>query len=317
MENSPPEKGERIAKLLARAGVASRREVERMIAEGRVKIGDEVVTTPATLLTTLHGLTVDGKEVKAPDAARLFVFHKPAGLLTAERDPQGRPTIYAALRNALPKDAPRLMPIGRLDLNTEGLLLLTNDGELKRAMELPASGIPRTYRARTYGSVTQEQLEGLMEGMEVDGVHYGRIDANMERRTGRNQWIELTLTEGKNREVRRVLEALGLEVSRLLRTRYGPFELGELPRGQAYEVRPQDVERFAATLPKLPKQPPHPTGAKPAPKRSGPPGAARRPRKPDPSRPVDRDAPRSPQRRPGAGKPRPGGGSGSSRGPRR
>lgn len=300
MDQSPPERGERIAKLLARAGIASRREVERMIAEGRVKIGDEVVTTPATLLTTLHGLTVDGKQVKAPEAARLFVFHKPAGLLTAERDPQGRPTIYAALRNALP-GAPRLMPVGRLDLNTEGLLLLTNDGELKRAMELPASGIPRTYRARTYGEISQEQLESLMEGIEVDGVHYGQIDANMERRTGRNQWIELTLKEGKNREVRRVLEALGLEVSRLLRTRYGPFELGDLPRGQAFEVRPKDVERFVATLPALPKQKPHPEGGRSAERasRPNPAGAPKRPRKPDPSRPVDRDAPRSPQRRPG------------------
>ncbi|MFM5906705.1 MAG: pseudouridine synthase [Novosphingobium sp.] len=301
--NGPPQRGERIAKLLARAGVASRREVERMIAEGRVKIGEELVTTPATLLTTFHGLTVDGKAVKAPEAARLFVFHKPTGLLTAERDPRGRPTIYAALANALPKGTPRLMPIGRLDLNTEGLLLLTNDGELKRAMELPATGIPRTYRARTYGEISQQQLEALMEGTTIDGVHYGRIDANLERRTGRNQWIELTLTEGKNREVRRVLEALGLEVSRLLRLRYGPFELGDLPRGQAYEVRPADVERFMRTLKDLPRPAARPQAEKPAPAgdqgrpvrrgpgRSGPPR-----RKPDPSRPVDRDAPRSPPR---------------------
>ncbi|MFM6933286.1 MAG: pseudouridine synthase [Novosphingobium sp.] len=313
MDQSPPEKGanetprsgERIAKLLARAGVASRREVERMIADGRVKIDGVVVTTPATVLTTLHGLTVDDKQIKAPEAARLFVFHKPAGLLTAERDPQGRPTIYTALRNALPAGTPRLMPVGRLDLNTEGLLLLTNDGELKRALELPSSGVPRTYRARTYGEVTQAQLESLMEGTTIDGVHYGRIDANMERRTGRNQWLELTLTEGKNREVRRVLEALGLEVSRLLRIRYGPFELDDLPRGQAFEVRPADVEHFARTLMTLPKQSPRAEGAKeerPArktagvarserPARSGPPK-----RKPDPSRPVDRDAPRSPRR---------------------
>lgn len=286
-----------------------------MIADGRVKIDGAVVTTPATVLTTLHGLTVDDKQIKAPEAARLFVFHKPAGLLTAERDPQGRPTIYTALRNALPAGTPRLMPVGRLDLNTEGLLLLTNDGELKRALELPASGVPRTYRARTYGEVTQAQLESLMEGTTIDGVHYGRIDANMERRTGRNQWIELTLTEGKNREVRRVLEALGLEVSRLLRIRYGPFELDDLPRGQAFEVRPADVERFARTLMTLPKQPPRAEGAKdeaPAPKTEAPArkagpfrsepartGAARSgppKRKPDPSRPVDRDAPRSPRR---------------------
>ena len=243
-----PREGDRIAKLLARAGIASRREVERMIAEGRVKIGEEVVTTPATVLTSLRGVSVDGKPVKAPEAARLFAFHKPSGLITAERDPAGRPTIYTALRNALPPGTPRVMPVGRLDLNTEGLLLLTNDGGLKRAMELPSSGIPRTYRARTFGDISQEQLEELSEGVTIEGMHYGSINANMERRTGRNQWIELTLTEGKNREVRRVLEHLGLQVSRLLRTSYGPFELLDLPRGQAVEIREVEVERFRKTL---------------------------------------------------------------------
>lgn len=248
MPDNPERSGERIAKLLARAGIASRREVERLIADGRVKIGDDLVTTPATLLTSLKGVTVDGKPVKAPEAARLFAFHKPSGLITAERDPAGRPTIYTALRNALPPDTPRMMPVGRLDLNTEGLLLLTNDGELKRAMELPSSGIPRTYRARTFGDISQAQLEELIEGIEIEGMRYGRIDANMERRTGRNQWIELTLSEGKNREVRRVLEHLGLQVSRLLRTAYGPFELLDLPRGAAVEIRQVDVERFRKTL---------------------------------------------------------------------
>ena len=236
--------GERIAKLLARAGVASRREVERMIADGRIALDGKVLDTPATILPNLKGVTVDGKPVAAPEAPRLFRFHKPAGLLTAERDFSGRPTIYNALRNALPKGTPRLMPVGRLDLNTEGLLLLTNDGELKRAMELPASGIPRTYRARAFGDVSQAQLEGLMDGITIAGVRYGPIDANLERSTGRNQWIELTLTEGKNREVRRVLEHLGLKVSRLMRTSYGPFELGDLPRGAAEEVPQKDVERF-------------------------------------------------------------------------
>ena len=245
---SPERTGDRIAKLLARAGIASRREVERMIAEGRVKIGEDVVTTPATLLTSLRGVTVDGKAVKAPEVARLFAFHKPSGLITAERDPGGRPTIYTALRNALPPGTPRLMPVGRLDINTEGLLLLTNDGGLKRAMELPSSGVPRTYRARTFGDISQEQLEELSEGVTIEGMHYGSINANMERRTGRNQWIELTLTEGKNREVRRVLEHLGLQVSRLLRTSYGPFELLDLPRGQAVEIREVEVERFRKTL---------------------------------------------------------------------
>ena len=240
--------GDRIAKLLSRAGVASRREVERMIADGRVALDGEKLTTPATILPSLKGVTVDGKPVGKPERARLFRFHKPAGLLTTERDPKGRPTIYAALRNALPPGTPRLMPVGRLDLNTEGLLLLTNDGELKRAMELPSSGVPRTYRARTFGDVSQAQLEDLMDGITIEGVNYGSIDANLERRTGRNQWIELTLTEGKNREVRRVLEHLGLKVSRLIRTAYGPFALGDLPRGAADELRKEDVERFRSSL---------------------------------------------------------------------
>lgn len=248
MKSPEPREGDRIAKLLARAGIASRREVERMIADGRVKIGEELVTTPATVLTSLKGVTVDGKPVKAPEPPRLFAFHKPEGLITAERDPAGRPTIYTALRNALPKGAPRVMPVGRLDLNTEGLLLLTNDGELKRAMELPSSGIPRTYRARTFGDISQAQLEELIHGITIDGVRYGQIDANLERRTGRNQWVEMTITEGKNREVRRVLEYLGLKVSRLIRTAYGPFELADLPRGAAAEIRQLDVERFRRGL---------------------------------------------------------------------
>ncbi|MGZ3270241.1 MAG: pseudouridine synthase [Croceibacterium sp.] len=248
MPNDPRPEGERIAKLLARAGVASRREVERMIAEGRVALNGAKLETPATILPSLRGVTVDGIPVGVADRARLFRFHKPSGLLTAERDPKGRPTIYDALRNALPKGTPRLMPIGRLDLNTEGLLLLTNDGELKRAMELPASEVPRTYRARTFGAVSQAQLESLMDGITVEGVRYGPINANLERRTGRNQWIELTLTEGKNREVRRIFEHLGVQVSRLLRTAYGPFTLGDLPRGAADEVKKHDLDRFMGSL---------------------------------------------------------------------
>ena len=248
MPGNPRPEGERIAKLLARAGVASRREVERMIADGRVALNGATLTTPATILPGLKGVTVDGKPVGKPERTRLFRFHKPAGLITAERDPAGRPTIYAALRNALPGDVPRLMPVGRLDLNTEGLLLLTNDGEFKRAMELPASEVPRTYRARTFGQVSQAQLEGLMDGITIAGVRYGPIDANLERSTGRNQWIELTLTEGKNREVRRGLDHLGLKVSRLMRTAYGPFVLGDLPRGAAVEVMKHEVERFRSSL---------------------------------------------------------------------
>lgn len=247
-EDGSEREGDRIAKLLARAGIASRREVERMIEDGRVKIGDDVVTTPATLLTSLRGVSVDGKMVGPIAAPRLFRFHKPAGLITAERDPTGRPTIYTALRNSMPANAPRVMPVGRLDVNTEGLLLMTNDGELKRAMELPSTGIPRTYRVRTFGDITQSRLEELIEGIEVDGVRYGPINANLERSAGRNKWIEMTLTEGKNREIRRVLEHLGLEVSRLLRTAYGPFELADLQRGSAVEVPQVMVEAFRKTL---------------------------------------------------------------------
>ena len=247
---SPPEKpaGERIAKLLARAGVASRREVERMIAEGRIALNGDKLETPATILPNLRGVTVDGKPIAKAEPTSLFRFHKPAGLITAERDPAGRPTIYAALRNALPSGTPRQMPIGRLDLSTEGLLLLTNDGEFKRQLELPATGVPRTYRARTFGDISQAQLEDLMDGISIEGVNYGPIDANLERRTGRNQWVELTLTEGKNREVRRVLEHLGLKVSRLIRTAYGPFVLGDLPKGAAVEVRKEELERFRSSL---------------------------------------------------------------------
>jgi 23S rRNA pseudouridine2605 synthase len=253
MPTQPPRsdtrpEGDRIAKLLARAGVASRREVERMIAEGRVMLDGKVVETPATILTGLRGVSVDGKPVTAAEATRLFAFHKPSGLITAERDPAGRPTIYTALRNALPKDAGRVMPVGRLDLNTEGLLLLTNDGGLKRTLELPATKVPRTYRARAFGTVSQEQLEELIEGVTIDGMRYGSINANLERSSGRNLWIEMTITEGKNREVRNVLEHLGLQVNRLIRVGYGPFHIGDLPRGQAVELTGKPVAHFLSEL---------------------------------------------------------------------
>lgn len=245
MSKAPPSgTGQRIAKLLARAGIASRREIERMIAEGRIALNGATVETPATLLASLHGVTVDGHPVKEPAPARLFRFHKPAGLLTAERDPKGRPTVY----DRLPRDLPRVMPVGRLDYNTEGLLLLTTDGELKRQLELPSTGITRTYRARAFGEISQEQLEELIHGIEIEGMRYGAIDANLERRTGRNQWIEMRLTEGKNREVRRVLEHFGLEVSRLIRTAYGPFELWDLPPGAVDEIRQHDLVEFRKSL---------------------------------------------------------------------
>jgi 23S rRNA pseudouridine2605 synthase len=235
---------QRIAKLLARAGVASRREVERMIADGRIALNGERLTTPATLLDSLAGVTVDGKAVRAAAATRLFRFYKPEKTITAERDPRGRPTIY----DRLPAGLPRLMPVGRLDFMTEGLLLLTNDGELKRQLELPRTGVVRTYRARAHGSVSQAALEALAEGVTIEGVRYGSINANLERRTGANCWIELSLTEGKNREVRRVLAYLGLQVSRLIRTAYGPLSLEGLAPGAVEEVAERELEAFRKTL---------------------------------------------------------------------
>jgi 23S rRNA pseudouridine2605 synthase len=235
---------QRIAKLLARAGVASRREVERMIAEGRIALHGEKLTTPATLIEDVSGVTVDGRPVRPPKAARLFRLYKMQRTLTAANDPKGRATIY----DRLPKGLPRLMPVGRLDFLTEGLLLLTNDGELKRQLELPQTGVVRTYRARAFGNVTQAQLENLSEGITIDGVRYGSIDANLERRTGRNCWLEMRLTEGKNREVRRVLEHLGLQVSRLIRTSYGPFTLGGLEPGQVDEIGQVELDEFRRTL---------------------------------------------------------------------
>ncbi len=244
MAESASRNGQRIAKLLARAGIASRREIERMIDERRIALDGVPLETPATILTSLKGITVDGKPVAAAEPTRLFRYHKPTGLLTAERDARGRATIY----DRLPADLPRTVPVGRLDLNTEGLLLMTTDGEFKRRLELPSTGVPRSYRARAYGPVSQAQLEELIHGIEIDGVRYGQIDANLERRTGTNVWIEMTLTEGKNREVRRVLEHLGLRVSRLIRTRYGPFALGDLPPGAVEEVKQHELVEFLKQL---------------------------------------------------------------------
>src|SRR4051812_44654986 len=235
---------QRIAKLLARAGIASRREIERMIAEGRIALNGEKLTTPATLVEDVTGLTVDGRPVRPAKATRLYRFYKPPTTLTAERDPKGRPTIY----DRLPNGMSRVMPVGRLDFMTEGLLLLTNDGGLKRQLELPRTGVVRTYRARAFGDVTQTQLEDLAEGVTIEGVHYGSINANLERRTGRNCWIEMSLTEGKNREVRRVLAHLGLQVSRLIRTAYGPFTVEGMDAGLVEEVPQGALEAFRRTL---------------------------------------------------------------------
>lgn len=233
----PPD-GERIAKTLARAGVCSRRDAERLIAEGRVSVNGEKLATPAYKVTARDDIRVDGRRVAQPQPARLWRYHKPDGLLTTNKDPKGRPTIY----DRLPPDMPRVISIGRLDLTSEGLLLLTNDGELARQMELPANAWTRTYRARAYGRITQDELDALADGVAVDGVRYGAIHATLERQQGGNAWISVVLTEGKNREVRRVLDALGLKVNRLIRTSYGPFELGLLKPGQVEEVPPRKVK---------------------------------------------------------------------------
>src|SRR5437763_15746675 len=224
--------GERIAKAIARAGLASRREAEAWIAAGRVAINGRAITSPAVNVTPADRVTVDGKPLPARERTRLFLYHKPRGLVTTTADPQGRPTIFGAL----PKHLPRLISIGRLDLNTEGLLLLTNDGGLARALELPSIAWLRRYRVRAHGKVTQEQLDALHDGVTVDGVRYGPIEATLDREQTSNVWITFAIREGKNREVRNVLRHLGLHVARLIRVSFGPFQLGELAEGAVTEV---------------------------------------------------------------------------------
>jgi 23S rRNA pseudouridine2605 synthase len=223
---------ERVAKLIARAGLCSRRDAERWIAEGRVSVNGEVLTTPAVALGPDNDIRVDGKPLPQPERARLWRYHKPSGLVTTHRDEKGRPTVFGAL----PAELPRLISIGRLDLNSEGLLLLTNDGALARRLELPATGWVRRYKVRVHGFVDPARLTALARGVTVDGVGYGPIRAALDRQQGSNAWITLSLQEGKNREVRRVLEHLGHPVTRLIRLAYGPFQLGHLARGAIEEV---------------------------------------------------------------------------------
>jgi 23S rRNA pseudouridine2605 synthase len=238
--------GGRVAKMLARAGVASRREVERLIEAGRVALNGQVLTTPAVKVERGDILTVDGAVVTEAEPARLFRYHKPIDLVTSHSDPKGRPTVF----EALPPGLPRLISVGRLDINSEGLLLLTNDGGLARALEMPATGIVRRYRARARGRVTQERLDTLKKGITVEGVHYGAIEATLDKAKegpqGANLWITVVLAEGKNREVRRVLEALGLKVNRLIRLSYGPFALGTLLPGEVEEVGPRVIREQMA-----------------------------------------------------------------------
>lgn len=239
-EAAEPERlvSERIAKVIARAGLCSRRDAERWIAEGRVSVDGAVLTTPAVTVTQDNDIRVDGKALPKPERARLWRYHKPAGLVTTHRDDMGRRNVFAAL----PAGLPRLVSVGRLDLNSEGLLLLTNDGALARRLELPATGWVRRYRVRVHGTVDPARLATLGRGVTVAGIAYGPIRAVLDRQQGSNAWLTLSLQEGKNREVRRVLEHLGYPVTRLIRIAYGPFQLGHLAKGGIEEV-PQKVLR--------------------------------------------------------------------------
>jgi 23S rRNA pseudouridine2605 synthase len=227
--------GERIAKVMARAGLASRREAEAWIAAGRVNVNGAVISSPALNVTPADRIAVDGQPLPRRERTRLFRYHKPRGLVTTHSDPEGRPTIFAAL----PKDLPRLISVGRLDINTEGLLLLTNDGGLARVLELPATAWLRRYRVRAKGRVMQPALDKLREGITVAGVHYGPIEATLDREQGANVWLTIGIREGKNREVRKVLETLDLQVNRLIRVAFGPFELGDLDDSEVKEIESQ------------------------------------------------------------------------------
>jgi 23S rRNA pseudouridine2605 synthase len=228
-----PAAGERIAKVIARAGLASRREAETWIAAGRVAVNGEPIASPARNVTAADRVTVDGEPLPVRERTRLFLYHKPRGLLTTHADPGGRPTIFSGL----PKGLPRLISVGRLDVNTEGLLLLTNDGGLARTLELPATGWLRRYRVRAHGRVAQAELDRLRAGVTIDGIRYGSVEATVDRVQGSNVWLTFAIREGKNREVRNVLGHLGLAVNRLIRVSFGPFQLGELAAGAIEEVK--------------------------------------------------------------------------------
>ncbi|MGH1354128.1 MAG: pseudouridine synthase [Thalassovita sp.] len=236
MTNSTPPKtpeGDRIAKVIARAGRASRREAERLIEQGRVTVNGKTIDSPALNVTASDRVTVDGQPLAEPEPARVWMYHKPKGLVTTNSDEQGRETIF----DALPKELPRVMTVGRLDLNSEGLLLLTNDGELKRKLELPSTGWLRKYRVRVNGRVSEEMLEPLRKGLTYEGIKYLPMDVSLDRQQGANAWLTVGLREGKNREIRRTMEAIALSVNRLIRVSYGPFQLGQLKQGAVEEIR--------------------------------------------------------------------------------
>jgi 23S rRNA pseudouridine2605 synthase len=223
----------RIAKAIAHAGFCSRRDAERMIEAGRVAVDGKVLATPAYVVSAKDRITVDGKPLPKPQVLRLFRYHKPRGLVTSHKDPQGRKTVF----EALPESLPRVVSVGRLDIKTEGLLLLTTDGELARHLELPSTGWLRRYRVRAHGRVTEEALDKLRQGIIIDGIHYGPVEARIDREQGANLWLTLGLREGKNREVKRIAEHFGLTVNRLIRVSFGPFALGDLAEGAVEEVK--------------------------------------------------------------------------------
>src|SRR6476659_482929 len=240
--------GERIAKVIARVGLTSRREAEAWIAAGRVAVNGAVISSPALNVTSADRIVVDGAPLRARERTRLFLYHKPRGLVTTHSDPEGRDTIF----RALPRNLPRLISVGRLDINTEGLLLLTNDGGLARVLELPATGWLRRYRVRALGRVTQERLDRLRHGVTVEGMRYGAIEATLDREQGANVWLTFAIREGKNREVRKVLESLGLKVNRLIRVSYGPFDLGAIADGAVAEIETEELRKILG--PEIAKQ---------------------------------------------------------------
>lgn len=246
--------GDRIAKYLARAGIASRRDAEKLILEGRVKVNGNVLDTPAFKVTSADIVLFDNKPVAHREPPRVWRYHKPEGLVTSHKDEEGRQTVF----QNLPKDLPRVISVGRLDITSEGLLLITNDGEVSRALELPKTGFIRRYRARAYGSVNQDILDTLKAGIKIDGIPTGPIEATLDKVQGGNVWITVTIKEGKNREVRRALDEVGLTVNRLIRTSYGPFQLGKLGKGQVEEVPNESLREMIGHLVDIPVSAPKP-----------------------------------------------------------